>query len=89
MGAAGLITEQQIKKAFGLTYELQGLDTEQSTATPKQRLAGVIHKTLDIPVDLRTDIFKGITFEQGDKVIEQLKRYVRNAKRKKSKSALM
>ncbi|MCL2697920.1 MAG: regulatory protein GemA [Oscillospiraceae bacterium] len=82
-GAGGLTTKQQIAKAFGLTYELQGLDTEPSAATAKQRLAGVMHKVLGVTVDLRGDIFKGITFEQGDKIIEQLKRYVRSAKRRR------
>jgi len=81
-GTKGLITKEQISKAFGLTYELQKLDSEPSSASAKQRLSGVIHKTLGITADLRGDIFKGITFAQGDKVIEQLKRYVRSAKRR-------
>jgi hypothetical protein len=88
-GSKGFITKQQISKAFGLTYELQALDAEASTATAKQRLSGVINKVLGVTVDQSTDIFKGITFEQGDKVIEQLKRYVRSAKRRiKTKGVL-
>lgn len=85
-GTRGFITPEQIKKAFGLTYELQGLDDGQSSASVKQRIAGVMKKVLGVTPDLRGDIFKGITFEQGELIIEELKRYVRSAKRRKVKS---
>ena len=81
-GSRGFITKQQISKAFGLTYELQGLDKEVSTATAKQRLAGVMKKVLGVTVNQNGDIFKGLSFEQGEKIIEELKRYVRSGKRK-------
>jgi len=83
VGAGEFITKQQISKVFGLIYELQGLDHEPSGASVKQRLAGIIKKVSGIDVNLRGDIFKGITFQQGEQIIEEIKRYVRSAKRKK------
>jgi hypothetical protein len=78
-------TKQQRDKAFGLMTELASLDETSSTASVRQRLAGVMEKTLGICIDQSRDIFNGITPEQCEKVIEQLKRYVRSTKRKKSK----
>jgi len=53
IGAGEFITKQQISKAFGLIYELQGLDHEPSGASVKQRLAGIIKKVPGIDVNLR------------------------------------
>lgn len=86
MGEHGAVTEQQIKKIFGLAYELQGYDKELSKASVRQRVAGVMKKVLEINPPMRGDVLKGIDFRQGEKIIEELKRYVRNAKRKAVKN---
>ena len=74
------ISEAQIKKIFGLAYELAALSP--SEAKVKDRLCGIISKELGLKVDPRTDIFKGFSERQGAKLIDALKRYVRSAKRK-------
>lgn len=74
------ISEAQIKKIFGLMYELAAVSP--SDAKVKDRLCGIIHKELGINVNPRTDIFKGFSERQGAKIIDAIKRYVRQAKRK-------
>lgn len=74
------ISEAQIKKIFGLMYELA--DLSPSEAKVKDRLCGIIQKELGLKVNPRTDIFKGFSERQGAKLIDAVKRYVRQAKRK-------
>lgn len=74
------ISEAQIMKIFGLMYELA--DLLPSEAKVKDRLCGIIQKELRIKVNPRSDIFKGFSERQGAKLIDALKRYVRQAKRK-------
>ena len=74
------ISEAQIKKIFGLMYELAALSP--SEAKVKDRLCGIIQKELGLKVNPRTDIFKGFSERQGAKLIDAVKRYVRQAKRK-------
>lgn len=78
--AKAFISEAQVKKIFGLMYELAALSP--SAAKVKDRLCGIIQKELEIKVDPRTDIFKGFSERQGAKLIDAIKRYVRQAKRK-------
>lgn len=78
--AKAYISEAQIKKIFGLAYELAALSP--SDAKVKDRLCGIIFKELGIKVNPRTDIFKGFSERQGAALIDALKRYVRSAKRK-------
>lgn len=74
------ISEAQIKKIFGLAYELAAVSP--SEAKVKDRLCGIISKELGLKVNPRTDIFKGFSERQGAKLIDALKRYVRSVKRK-------
>lgn len=74
------ISEAQIKKIFGLMYELAALSP--SDAKVKDRLCGIISKELGVKVNPRSDIFKGFSERQGAKLIDAIKRYVRQAKRK-------
>lgn len=74
------ISEAQIKKIFGLMYELAALSP--SDAKVKDRLCGIIHKELGIEVNPRTDIFKGFSERQGAVLIDTIKRYIRQVKRK-------
>ena len=78
------ISELQIKKIFGMIYELSKISP--SAATVKERLCGIIKKTLDINVNPKADIFKGFSERQGAALNEALKRYIRNAKRKGRKA---
>lgn len=75
-----VISGAQIKKIFGLMYELA--DLSPSEAKVKDRLCGIIQKELGLKVNPRTDIFKGFSERQGAKLIDAVKRYVRQAKRK-------
>lgn len=74
------ISETQIKKIFGLMYELAALSP--SEVKVKDRLCGIIQKELGLKVNPRTDIFNGFSERQGAKLIDAIKRYVRQAKRK-------
>lgn len=74
------ISEAQIKKIFGLMYELAALSPSQ--AKVKDRLCGIIQKELELKVNPRSDIFRGFSERQGARLIDALKRYVRQAKRK-------
>lgn len=75
-----VISEAQIKKIFGLMYELAALSPSQ--AKIKDRLCGIIQKELGLKVNPRSDIFRGFSERQGARLIDALKRYVRQAKRK-------
>ena len=74
------ISEAQIKKIFGLMYELAALSPSQ--AKIKDRLCGIIQKEMGLKVNPRSDIFRGFSERQGARLIDALKRYVRQAKRK-------
>lgn len=74
------ISEAQIKKIFGLMYELAALSP--SEVKVKDRLCRIIQKELRLKVNPRSDIFKGFSERQGAKLIDAIKRYVRQAKRK-------
>jgi hypothetical protein len=69
-------------------HRLEELDNVPSKATTKQRLCGTMRKVLGIEIDPDGDIFEGITAEQSEKLIETLKRYVRNAERKVKKKGV-
>ncbi len=74
------ISAAQIKKIFGMMYELAKLSP--SEATVKLRLCGIIQKELKLKVSPERDIFNGFSERQGAALIEALKRYLRSAKRK-------
>ncbi len=77
-----LITEKQKSLAWRFVYRLIELDATESKATAGERMLGAINKVLKKGV---TDVkapFKDITQEEGEKLIENLKRYVRSAERK-------
>ncbi len=80
--AKAYISEAQIKKIFGLTYEPAALSP--SEAKVKDRLCEIISKELGIKVNPKSDIFKGFSERQGAKLIDALKRYVGSAKRKEA-----
>ena len=87
----GMMTAEQQSLAWRLMYRLQELDEKPklhedgSPVTVGERMAGAIEKILGITAMAGKDVFKWVSFENGSKLIEYLKRYVRSAERKRSK----
>ena len=79
---AGMMTPEQQSLAWRLVYRLIELDANASKATAAERMAGAIKKELGITTVPGKDIFKWVSFEDGTKLIEKLKRYVRSAENK-------
>lgn len=82
------LTEAQAKYIWKLMYELEKLDEKPSERSVRERLAAVIRKELGVTVieDInggRVDIFKNVTSEGASKLIEQLKRYIASALRRR------
>ena len=82
------LTEAQAKYIWKLMYELEKLDEKPSERSVRERLAAVIRKELGVTVieDVnggRVDIFKNVTSEGASKLIEQLKRYIASALRRR------
>lgn len=79
---AGMMTPEQQSLAWRLIYRLIELDANASRATAAERMAGAIKKELGITTVPGKDIFKWVSFDDGTKLIEKLKRYVRSAENK-------
>lgn len=80
----GMSTKGQRDKVWALMYDLVQQDTTPSAATEGQRLCGIIKKELGI--NARTgDPFVWINFRDCNKLIEVLKQYVANAKRRSAR----
>lgn len=82
------LTEAQAKYIWKLMYDLEKLDEKPSERSVRERLAAAIRKELGVTVieDLnggRVDIFKNVTSEGASKLIEQLKRYIASARRRR------
>ena len=82
----GMITSRQQGLAWRYIYRLSELDKEESAATVGERMAGAIRKILCIEARI-ADPFRWVTADQAEKLIEQLKRYVRSAERAQRKAA--
>lgn len=87
------MTAEQQKLAWRLMYRLQELDVKPKLHengqpyTVGERMAGAIQTILGTTAIPGKDIFKWVSFEDGTKLIEGLKRYVRSAERKAEKGA--
>lgn len=77
----GGATEGQQRKVWALMYELQKRDTGPSTASLGERLCGIIKKELRLDANPEQP-FAWVTFQACNKLIEVLKKYVANAKKK-------
>ena len=75
----GMMTAAQQGLAWRLVYRLDEL--EPTAVSVPERLIGAIEKILGITA-ARTDPFRWVNFEDGTKLIENLKRYVRSAERR-------
>lgn len=90
----GMMTAEQQDKAWALMYRLRDLDEKPmlhengKPYTVGERMAGAILKiTGNNMAQPGEDIFVRVNFENGAKLIEGLKRYVRSAERKAAKGA--
>ena len=86
---AGMMTTEQQSLAWRLMYRLQELDEKPmlhengKPYTVGERMAGAIRAILDNNMaQPGKDIFRRVNFDDGAKLIEGLKRYVRSAERK-------
>ena len=79
----GMMTTAQQGKAWALIHYLDEIEPKEVPEV--ERLIGAIEKVLGITAS-KTDPFRWINFDDGTKLIEQLKRYVRSAERKAAKA---
>lgn len=80
----GMMTAQQQNLAWRLVYRLDEL--EPTSASVPERLIGAIERILGITAS-RKEPFRWINFDDGIKLIEYLKRYVRSAERRAERKA--
>lgn len=78
----GKMSDGQIRKVWQLMYSLEKLDIKPSRARLGDRLCGIIKKELHIDA-IPKDPFSWLTYQQGVKLIEILKKYIANAQRRK------
>ncbi len=77
----GGVTSGQQKKIWALMYELKKYDRTPNDVQLGDRLCAVIKKEFHADATAKNP-FAWISFEQGNDLIETLKRYVANEKRK-------
>ena len=82
----GMMSEGQQKMVWKLMYQLKEYDLSRSASTLGSRLCSIIKKELhkDCPPD---QPLVWLTYVQGSKLIEIIKKYVSNAKRRKESAA--
>ena len=80
---AGMMTLKQQKLAWRLVYRLAELDPNENVTVP-ERLVGAIKKILGITPS-RRDPSRWVNFNDGSKLIEYMKRYVKSAENKAKK----
>lgn len=78
----GKMSDGQQRKVWRLMYQLEALDAHKSTAQLVERLCGIIKRELHIDCSTKQP-FRWLTYDQGVKLIERLKKYVENAQRRK------
>lgn len=78
---AGMATEGQQRKVWALMYELAGLDAEPSKVSLGERLCGIIKKELKTSATPEKP-FVWLNFKSTNNLIEVLKKYIANAKKK-------
>ena len=76
------MSDGQQRKVWRLMYQLETLDEKPSSARLGDRLCGIIRKELSVDCVAKQP-FRWLTYQQGVKLIEILKKYVANAQRRK------
>lgn len=79
-----MMSPAQQSLAWRLMYKIRQYDVKVSNQTVGARLAGVVRKSLGITAS-DTDPLKWVNAENGNKLIETLKRYVKSAEKKYKK----
>lgn len=79
-----MMSPAQQSLAWRLMYQIRQYDVKVSNKTIGERLAGVVRKTLKISAS-DTEPLKWVNAENGNILIETLKRYVRSAEKKYKK----
>lgn len=79
------MSEGQQRKVWQLMYQLQGCDTEPNKSTLGERLCGIIKKELKVDATPKKP-FEWVSYDDGMKLIETIKRYCRSAERKRMRS---
>lgn len=85
---AGMMTTEQQSLAWRYIYRLRELDEKPmlhedgTPVTVGERMAGAVYKICGITAKPGKDIFRWVSFDDGAKLIEGLKRYVQSAERK-------
>ena len=77
----GMMNSGQISKAWALMYDLDKISPAANGAGVSDRMYGAIKKILGITPNMK-EPFRWVSFEDGNKLIETLKRYVASAKKK-------
>lgn len=81
---AGMMSPAQQSLAWRLMYQIQRYDMKVSDKSVGARLAGAVRKSLKISAS-DTEPLKWVNAENGNKLIETLKRYVKSAEKKYKK----
>lgn len=81
---SGMMSPAQQSLAWRLMYQIRKYDVKISNQTVGARLAGVVRKTLKITAS-DTEPLKWVNAENGNILIETLKRYVKSAEKKYKK----
>lgn len=77
----GGVTEGQQRKIWYLMYQLQGCDRSICTSSLGDRLCGIIKREIKIDATPKKPL-QWLDYQQGNKLIEILKKYVSSAEHK-------
>lgn len=80
----GMMTAAQKRLAWAIIYHLIQLDSKPDSASAAERMSGAVKKVLGVDAPVR-DPLRWVDFTGGEKLIEQLKRYERSARRRASR----
>ena len=78
----GMMSVGQQKRVWKLMYQLRDFDVSPSSAGLGDRLCRIIKKELHIDASAK-DPFKWLSYKQGSKLIEIVKKYIASAQRRK------
>lgn len=76
-----VMSHGQKKKCWQLMYELQSLDAEPNYTPVGERLAGIIERQFNVKSTPQR-VFNRLSKNDGNKLIEILKNYIKTAERK-------
>ncbi len=77
----GMMNSGQISKAWALMYRLNEISPASNNADVSDRMYGAIKKILGITPNMK-EPFRWVSFKDGNKLIETLKKYISSAEKK-------